>query len=92
MVANKCLIQADTRRGKGHHDWGRPSFGIVLIIYTQDDERSSIMRRKTIHRKGKAVPRKGKVENKTVNSSGSRLLRNRGPVLVAGASGARVDA
>ena len=50
------------------------------------------MRRKTIHRKGKAVPRKGKVENKTVNSSGSRLLRNRGPVLVAGASGARVDA
>jgi hypothetical protein len=32
----------------------------------------------SIHRKGKAVPRKRGLTNKTVNSSGSRSLRNRG--------------
>jgi hypothetical protein len=34
------LIAADTRRGEGPHDRGRPSFGAVLITYTQADERS----------------------------------------------------
>src|SRR5215203_814513 len=37
---NKRLVTDDTRRGKGHQDRGRPPFGVVLIVYTQDDERS----------------------------------------------------